>query len=520
MTFDERDDFNSMTDPRNVDEANWVDNPATDKIVTRKLQRLVIAGLVGAGLTFVIAIVLVGVFGLVNLNRATEEWTTFRHPSGLMQIDLPGTPQLKGKPTDNSQTYWIKSSADSMEISVAPLTSESRMGLLNPSRIQTMWKTAISNSIRRKPDVTAISTRILNSGIVPGAEATFNTGETRHTLRMYLVPQAIVAAEFMTPRQFDYEADEERFFRSFCDSLGMPFNGSTPKGPARPNPETNALVHARHSLSPRFVREVRQGEPVLDPPEGLAKLVEYPSPAGLLKAYVTNIPRDGQRRPAIIWISGGDCHSISNSIFTQSDSANDQSANAFWRAGIVTMYPSLRGGNDNPGHVEGFLGEVEDVIAAADYLAQQEGIDPARIYLGGHSTGGTLTLLTAEVTDRFRAVFSLGPAADLRGYGQEYLVFDTTKPEEFEVRTPARWLGQIRSRTIVMEGIESPGNIRELVAMSSLVSRPGLIFLRIRGADHFSLVGPATKLLAEKILRDVEPARAIQVEEAELDLSR
>ena len=29
------------------------------------------------------------------------------------------------------------------------------------------------------------------------------------------------------------------------------------------------------------------------------------------------------------------------------------------------------------------------------------------IYLGGHSTGGTLVLLVSECTDRFRAIFSL-----------------------------------------------------------------------------------------------------------------
>lgn len=54
------------------------------------------------------------------------------------------------------------------------------------------------------------------------------------------------------------------------------------------------------------------------------------------------------------------------------------------------MFPSLRGGNDNPGVKEGFLAEVDDVLAAADFLGKQNYVDPGRIYLGGHSTGGTL----------------------------------------------------------------------------------------------------------------------------------
>ena len=70
---------------------------------------------------------------------------------------------------------------------------------------------------------------------------------------------------------------------------------------------------------------------------------------------------------------------------------------AYRRAGIVMMYPSLRGGNDNPGRREGFLGEVDDILAAAEYLARESYVDPGRIYLGGHSTGGTLAMLAAEM---------------------------------------------------------------------------------------------------------------------------
>ena len=81
------------------------------------------------------------------------------------------------------------------------------------------------------------------------------------------------------------------------------------------------------------------------------------------------------------------------------------------------MFPSLRGGNDNPGRKEGFLGEVDDVLAAADFLATVDYVDPRRLYLGGHSTGGTLVLLVAESSDRFRAVFSFGPVDDVSGYG-------------------------------------------------------------------------------------------------------
>ena len=50
--------------------------------------------------------------------------------------------------------------------------------------------------------------------------------------------------------------------------------------------------------------------------------------------------------------------------------SNDQNATAYPKAGVVTYFPSLRGGNLNPGRGEGFLGEVDDIIAAGlhEYL--------------------------------------------------------------------------------------------------------------------------------------------------------
>src|SRR5436305_14755455 len=106
------------------------------------------------------------------------------------------------------------------------------------------------------------------------------------------------------------------------------------------------------------------------------------------------------------------------------------------------MFPSLRGGNDNPGQKEGFLGEVDDVLAARDFLEKQPYVDPKRIYLGGHSTGGTLALLVAECSDRFRAVFAFGPIDDVAGYGRNsvFLPFDLSDPREINVRSPIYWL--------------------------------------------------------------------------------
>src|SRR5215472_2782480 len=219
-----------------------------------------------------------------------------------------------------------------------------------------------------------------------------------------------------------------------------------------------SLTEARLNFRTTLLRRQAEHLPVPPPPPQLFRTVRYESPAGKLAAYLSQPPKDGQRHPAIVWVVGGWGNGIGGTPWEDASPDNDQSASAFWKAGIVTMYPSFRGGNDNPGYNENFYGEVDDVLAAADYLARQDFVDPNRIYLGGHSTGGTLTLLVAESSSRFRAVFSFGPRADVRDYEDEYLVFDTKNPKEFDLRAPYLWLNSIHNPTFVFEGTSDPSN--------------------------------------------------------------
>jgi dipeptidyl aminopeptidase/acylaminoacyl peptidase len=224
-----------------------------------------------------------------------------------------------------------------------------------------------------------------------------------------------------------------------------------------------------------------------------------------MAAYLSAAPRDGRKRPAIVWIFGGFDNGIGETAWEPASPDNDQSARAFRQAGVITLYPSVRGGNRNPGFKEGFLGEVEDVIAAAQWLATQPGVDPKRIYLGGHSTGGTLALLTAASTSSlFRAVISFGPIDDIRGYGQENLPFDVGSREEVLLRSPIVWLDGIQTPTAVIEG-EQQGNIEAVVNMARQTKNPKLRFVRASGHDHFSVLAHATPLVARAILADTGP---------------
>jgi dipeptidyl aminopeptidase/acylaminoacyl peptidase len=279
--------------------------------------------------------------------------------------------------------------------------------------------------------------------------------------------------------------------------------------------ETRTLTEARQGFATHLTQRATVNEPVPPPPPNMFRSVTYASPVGDLAAYVGIDPKDGKKHPAIIWIAGGFDSSIGDFAWAPAFPANDQSGSAFRKAGIVMMYPSFRGGNKNPGCIEGFYGEVDDVQAAADFLAKQSYVDPDRIYLGGHSTGGTLALLVAESSDRFRAVFAFGPVADIRGYGKDNLPFRLSDQKEVAMRSPVRWLHAIRKPTFVFEGTRESNigqlNILKRASHNSLIS-----FHTLNGANHFSGLAPISRLIAEKILADQEPALNITFNDSEL----
>ena len=104
----------------------------------------------------------------------------------------------------------------------------------------------------------------------------------------------------------------------------------------------------------------------------------------------------------------------------------------YWEAGFVLMVPMLRGENGQPGTFSFLYDEVDDVLAAAAYLAQQPGVDSTQIFLAGHSAGGTLTLLAIEASGRFRAASSspLKARASLSPHASAYEKFSDERTRD------------------------------------------------------------------------------------------
>ncbi|MDX2299019.1 MAG: prolyl oligopeptidase family serine peptidase [Xanthomonadaceae bacterium] len=279
--------------------------------------------------------------------------------------------------------------------------------------------------------------------------------------------------------------------------------GHTTFAQARHGFETTVAIHDEHSI------------PLPQPPARLFVRSDYKNPQNyMLPGFVSPDPGDGQRHPAIIWLTGGDSNSLSD-FWTPGPDQNDQSARAFREAGLIMAFPTLRGGNGQRSPKQAMLGEVDDVLAAAAQLARLSYVDPERIYLGGHSTGATLALLTAEMKTPFKAVFALGPVTRVERYPASLLGVDFAQlaPMESKLRSPIHWLDGIAQPTYVIEGSEPPGNATELDALCAASRNPMLHCIRVPGADHFSAIRPVTRLIAGKLATDSNEALSLQPEE-------
>ena len=275
------------------------------------------------------------------------------------------------------------------------------------------------------------------------------------------------------------------------------------KLPSSPNASSSdakqTLLEARKGFVTKVIKSGESfGAP--DSPTGHEfQLIRYQAPVGRLPAYVTTDPGDGKKHPAIVWITGGDNNSIGD-VWSLGDRSNDQTASEFRKAGVVMMFPSQRGGNDNPGKREGFYGEVDDILAATDHLAELSYVDPERIYLGGHSTGGTMVMVVGACSDRYRAIFSLGPVAAAGQYGGDYVYCDLNNDKEIALRSPIFWLHCVKSPMYVFEGAEN-GNWDAIQLMVDENANPRIQFFKVPGHDHFSVIAPLTEKLADQIVK-------------------
>ena len=258
-----------------------------------------------------------------------------------------------------------------------------------------------------------------------------------------------------------------------------------------------SLLKKRDNHTTVIVDKKRDDELPPKPEGDIFDLIKFPSKMGELSAYLTKVKKTEKPSPAIIWLTGGFPVSSSGaSLWGEASASNEQSARIYRLKGVAMMFPHLRGRAGNPGHIENFYGEVDDVISAFEYLSKLEYIDPKRIYLGGHSSGGTLALLVAASTEKFAGVISLGPVDT--DYGKDRAVYKWDKKER-ELRHPILHLDSIKSPTFVTEG--EKGNFESLKNLKKANTNPIVRIFSVDQADHFNVIHPFNTLIADAILK-------------------
>jgi formylglycine-generating enzyme required for sulfatase activity/dienelactone hydrolase len=212
-------------------------------------------------------------------------------------------------------------------------------------------------------------------------------------------------------------------------------------------------AQARGRFQSKLVRKGPSPQPwsPLKPPAGVTE-VEYPSGELRLKAWV-NRPADEKRKhPAVLYLHGGFAF----------DLGDWEQAKPYRDVGFVVLAPILRAENGQPGAFSYFHDEVDDVLAAAEYLSKQPYVDTNRVFAAGHSVGGTMTLLAAMASKRFRAAASFDGAC----YRPEFITrsrsmpFDTSDPREIQFRSPLAFAGSFKCPLRIYHGTESAGFFR------------------------------------------------------------
>jgi dienelactone hydrolase len=136
------------------------------------------------------------------------------------------------------------------------------------------------------------------------------------------------------------------------------------------------------------------------------------------------------------------------------------------QAGYVVLVPAWRGENGNPGDFELCYGEVDDALAALEYLAALPEVDPQRLFATGHSVGGTAVMLLAELTPKLRGAMACGGIPDMQtlfkhGFEPNVLQvpFDALDEKEGDLRSPARHAGDLKCPLLLCYGADPEDRI-------------------------------------------------------------
>jgi dipeptidyl aminopeptidase/acylaminoacyl peptidase len=130
-------------------------------------------------------------------------------------------------------------------------------------------------------------------------------------------------------------------------------------------------------------------------------------------------------------------------------------------------------------------------------LAKLAYVDNSRIFVCGHSSGGTLALLAGMATPVFKGIASFGGSLDqaalVDGWEkQKFVPFDQSNPKEFELRSPLAYATSLKSPTRLYLGSQDSWHLAATRQLAEVARAKKLdVEMVIIWGDHYTSVPEA-----------------------------
>ena len=192
-----------------------------------------------------------------------------------------------------------------------------------------------------------------------------------------------------------------------------------------------------------------------------------PGPVGRLQAMLDAPPEEDIVGAAVV------CHPHPQHGGTMHNKVAHTLARSFARSGLVTLRFNFRGTEDSEGKFDNGVGELDDALAAIDWLQQRQ--PEGSLWLGGFSFGAAIAVRAAIATE-VSGLISVAPAIYRFGGNLDsqpqcpWLVIQGDEDELVDVEETIGWINGLEPgpELVVMQGAEHffhgrLNDLRELV---------------------------------------------------------
>lgn len=249
-------------------------------------------------------------------------------------------------------------------------------------------------------------------------------------------------------------------------------------------------IHSVSVIGGKFVEVTHQ--PRFPP----SRLVQYRSADGLEIPSNFTAPGGRGRRPALVWVHGGEPGTGSiTGLF-------DPAVQYFVAQGFVVLAPNYRGSTGFGERLRNFPSGADptpDLVAAAAYMRSRADVDPKRVAIVGFSAGGLFTLLAAgRHPGVFAAVVDFFGATDLAAMYRDAPAYRPVltrllggTPEQaasaYRSASPITYVAQMTAPVLVLHGDHDrviPVTQSDEFVVALTAARKDVQYVRIPGAGH------------------------------------